>query len=147
VPSASGPRVISRKQVDDNVYNKNEVFVLKRFFRSIDGHDAKKQKSSHKSPEIIVEIPTDNDDEPPRVLRGLLDSGSTGCILLNEFTKGLNKRFGTTEQWMTKGGVFTTKAKCRVPMILPDFTRQTKIEFDCHVDPTQKSNNISLLSL
>ena len=25
-------------------------------------------------------------------------------------------------------------------MILPDFTRQTRIEFDCHVDPTQKSN-------
>ncbi len=26
-------------------------------------------------------------------------------------------------------------------MILPDFTRQTKFEFDCHVDPTQKSHN------
>ena len=26
-------------------------------------------------------------------------------------------------------------------MILPDFTRQTKVEFDCHVDPTQKSIN------
>jgi len=94
---------------------------------------------SQKSPEIIVEIPSGNNEEPPRILRGLLDSGSTGCILLNEFTKGLHKRFGTTEQWMTKGGSFTTKAKCRVPMILPDFTRQTKIEFDCHVDSTQKS--------
>jgi hypothetical protein len=60
---------------------------------------------------------------------------------LNEFTKGLKKRFGTPEQWMTKGGIFTTKAKCRVPIILPDFTRQTKVEFDCHVDPTQKSIN------
>ena len=26
-------------------------------------------------------------------------------------------------------------------MILPDFTRQTKVEFDCHVDPTQKSHS------
>lgn len=96
---------------------------------------------AQKSPEIIVEIPSGNSDEPPRILRGLLDSGSTGCILLNEFTKGLKKRFGTTEQWTTKGGIFTTKAKCLVPMILPDFTRQTKVEFDCHVDPTQKSHS------
>ena len=117
------------------------MFVLKRFFKSIDRPEAKKKKASHKSPEIIVEIPASTDDEPPQILRGLLDSGSTGCILLNEFTKGLKKRFGETEQWMTKGGTFTTKAKCRVPMILPDFTRQTKVEFDCHVDPTQKSNN------
>ena len=99
-------------------------------------------RASHKSPEIIVEIPTENTNEPPRILRGLLDSGSTGCILLNEFTKGLPKRFGIPERWTTMGGIFTTKAKCRVPMILlPDFTRQTKVEFDCHVDPTQTSAN------
>jgi len=115
---------------------------LKRFFKSLDPpNSAKRSRVTQKSPEIIVKIPTGNNDEPPRILRGLLDSGSTGCILLNEFTKGLKKRFGTTEQWMTKGGIFTTKAKCLVPMILPDFTRQTRVEFDCHVDPTQKSSN------
>ena len=120
----------------------NEAYVLKRFFKSLDPpSSAKRTKGSQKSPEIIVEIPSENSDKPPRILRGLLDSGSTGCILLNDFTQGLKKRFGATEQWMTKGGIFTTKAKCRVPMILPDFTRQTKIEFNCHVDPTQKSSN------
>ncbi len=120
----------------------NEAYVLKRFFKSLDPpNNSKRRKVSQKSPEILVEIPTGNSDEPPRILRGLLDSGSTGCILLNEFTKGFTKRFGTPEQWMTKGGIFITKAKCKIPMILPDFTRQTKVEFDCHVDPTQKSNN------
>ena len=132
---------MERNLVEKIAHNENEVFVLKRFFRSIETPESKRMKASHKSPEILVEIPTENSDEPPRILRGLLDSGSTGCILLNDFTKGLHKRFGTTEQWMTKGGTFTTKAKCRVPMILPDFTRQTKIEYDCHVDPTQKSSN------
>jgi hypothetical protein len=39
---------------------------------------------------------------------------------------------------MTKGGTFTTKGKCKVPMILADFTRSTTVEFDCFVDPTQK---------
>ena len=101
----------------------HEVYVLKRFFRSIDQPDVKRMKATHKSPEVIVEIPTGEDGEPPHILRGLLDSGSTGCIILNEFTKGLHKRFGSTEQWMTKGGIFTTKGKCCVPMMLPVFTR------------------------
>jgi len=75
-------------------------------------------------------------------LRALLDSGSTGCIILNEFTLGLpNKRFlKTPERWATKGGTFVTKGKCKVPMILTDFTRSTTFEFDCHVDPTQTSS-------
>ena len=116
--------------------------MLKRFFKSLNPpSSAKRPKKTQKSPEIIVEIPIENGNEPPRILRGLLDSGSTGCILLNEFTKGLKKRFGATEQWLTKGGIFITKAKCLVPMILPDFTRQARVAFKCHVDPTQKSSN------
>ncbi len=59
---------------------------------------------------------------------------------INSLPKGLTKWVGDIEQWMSKGGIYTTKTKCRVPMILPDFTRQTKIEFDCHVDPTQKAS-------
>lgn len=75
---------------------------MKRFFKSLDPpNSAKRMRVSQKSPEILVEIPIENSDEPSRILRGLLDSGSTGCILLNEFTKGLKKRFGTTERWMT----------------------------------------------
>lgn len=89
---------MERNLVENFLHNDNEVLVLKRFFRSMEMPEQKRKKASHKSPEILVEIPTQNDGEPPRILRGLLDSGSTGCILLNEFTKGLHKRFGTTEQ-------------------------------------------------
>jgi len=72
--------------------------VLKRFFKSLNPpSSAKRPKKTQKSPEIIVEIPIENGNEAPRILRGLLDSGSTGCILLNEFTKGLKKRFGATD--------------------------------------------------
>lgn len=76
----------------------------------------------------------------PKVLRALLDSGSTGCIILHEFTQGLPTVAGRPEQWMTKGGTFTTTGKCRVPMILADFTRSTTIKYDCYVDSTQKSS-------
>ena len=90
---------------------------------------------TQKSPEILVEIPAKDGQKSPQVLRALLDSGSTGCIILNEFTQGLSKKVDKTEKWMTKGGTFTTKGKCRVPMVLVDFTRSTTVEYDCYVDP------------
>jgi hypothetical protein len=120
-----------------------EAFMLKQIHRPlVETSSNKRQRTTnHKSPEILVEIPTsENIGSPPRILRALLDSGSTGCIILNEFTKGIPKKFGDTERWTTKGGIFTTKGKCTVPMILVDFTRSTTVEFDCYVDPTQTSN-------
>jgi transposase InsO family protein len=113
--------------------------------------DDDKSQSTQKSPEILVEIPspkytTSNpknstkNEHQPQVLRALLDSGSTGCIILNEFTRGLTTVTGRPEKWTTKGGAFTTRGKCRVPMTLVDFTRSTTVEFDCYVDSTQKSS-------
>ena len=67
-----------------------------------------------KSPEILVEIPISGERKSQRILRALLDSGSTGCIILNEFKVGLSKKVDKTERWTTKGGTFTTKGKCRV---------------------------------
>ena len=125
----------------------NESFMLRRVAnRSLANASHTGQTHvngpTQKSPEIAVEIPinTGSSTGPNRVLRALLDSGSTGCIILNEFTRGLPKKFGETERWATKGGIFTTKGICKVPMILTDFTRSTTVEYDCYVDPTQKSS-------
>ncbi len=119
--------------------------MLKKVYRPV----VKNTDNLHeqKSPEIMVEIPTDHENKPPQILRALLDSGSTGCIILNEFTQGLPKTFDNAEKWTTKGGTFTTTGKCRVPMRLVDFTRSTTVEYDCYVDTTQKSspNNYDLI--
>ena len=115
-----------------------EIYMLKNVHRPVVSDTSNLQ--TQKSPEILVEIPIENGKKPPLVLRALLDSGSTGCIILNEFTRGLSKKFDKTEKWTTKGGTFTTKGKCRVPMILADFTRSTTVEYDCYVDPTKKSS-------
>lgn len=120
---------------------RNELYMLKHVHRPV--ADAKAATSAMaKSPEIVVEIPAGTDGKrPTRRLRALIDSGSTGCIILNEFVHGLPKsNFGEKHVWTTKGGSFTTKGKCKVPMILSDFTRSTTISFDCYVDPTQTSN-------
>ena len=115
-----------------------ESYMLKSVHRPVVNNTNNLQ--TPKSPEILVEIPVENGKKPPLVLRALLDSGSTGCIILNEFTRGLSKKFDNTVKWMAKGGTFTTKGKCKVPMILADFTRSTTVEYDCYVDPTKKSS-------
>ena len=128
-----------------HAHRSHEIFMLKHVHRP--ATNVTNTIAAQKSPEIQVEIPVDGGKKPPRVLRALLDSGSTGCIILNEFTLGLSKKFDKTEKWTTKGGTFTTKGKCRVPMVLTDFTRSTTVEYDCYVDPTQKSspNNYDLI--
>ena len=128
--------------VEDNYntpVNAPEIHVLKRLHRPDTSQAANSTVVRQKSPEILVEIPMSGERKSPRILRALLDSGSTGCIILNEFTVGLSKKIDKTERWTTKGGTFTTKGKCRVPMVLADFTRSTTLEYDCYVDETQKS--------
>jgi len=73
------------------------------------------------------------------VLRGLVDSGCTGTIILNDFTARRRTWKDRTGQWTTKGGTFCTTKKAKVPLIFADFTRQKQIEWECHVDTQSKS--------
>jgi len=73
------------------------------------------------------------------VLRGLVDSGCTGTIILNDFTARRRTWKDRTGQWTTKGGTFCTTKKAKIPLIFADFTRQKQIEWECHVDTQSKS--------
>ena len=101
-------RTVKISQIACNI---PESFMLKNVHHPVVNDTNNLQ--TQKSPEIVVEIPVEGGKKPPLVLRALLDSGSTGCIILNEFTKGLSKKFDKTEKWMTKGGTFTTKGNAR----------------------------------
>ena len=96
-------------------------------------------KPSQKSPEIIVEILHSNNTSSR--LRGLIDSGSTGCIVRNEFIGDAKLRKQTTSQWTTKGGNFTTTGTCALRFKLPDFSDHNIINFECHVDATRDGQN------
>ncbi len=50
-------------KVDDNKNTKTESLVLRWFLRSIKPPEEKEMKTTHKSPEVIVEIPTRNADK------------------------------------------------------------------------------------
>lgn len=95
----------------------------------------KKPKTEQKSPEVVVEVPPPTDDENRRVLRCLIDSGSSESIILNAFVQGFKQQKNKqAQQWMTKGGVFRTNAVCELPFFIVDFSTQKRVTWTFHVD-------------
>ena len=100
----------------------------------------KKPKTGQKSPEVVVEDAPANGDDDKRILRCLIDSGSSESIILNEFIVGLKQQKSKQAQrWMTKGGVFSTDARCAVPFYIADFSTQKKVTWTFHVDSSTRS--------
>ena len=101
----------------------------------------KKQKVEQKGSEILIEIQPATEQGVPKVVRCLLDTGSSGCILLNEFTTGYGAVKAETTKWMTKGGIYQTTKKCKLPFKLVEFDMQTTVNWEFHVDETSKSES------
>jgi hypothetical protein len=100
----------------------------------------KKQKTGQQSPEVVVEIATKDTGENKRILRCLIDSGSSESIILDEFITGLPKQqTKVPQQWTTKGGTFSTSARCAVPFFIVDFSTQKRVIWNFHVDNSIKS--------
>ena len=101
----------------------------------------KRPKTGQPSPEVVVEVATPNSDDNKRILRCLLDSGSSESIILNEFIAGWKKQKSRfTQQWLTKGGTFSTDARCAVPFFIVDFSTQKRVTWTFHVDSTSKAS-------
>ena len=95
----------------------------------------KKAKTGQKSLEVVVEIPTANRDDPRRILRCLMDSGSSESIILDDFLGGFKKQNSKIPQrWKTKGGNFSTTTPCVVPFYIEDFSTQKRVTWNFHVD-------------
>ena len=101
----------------------------------------KKPKLTQKSPEVVMEVATNDKTENKRILRCLIDSGSSESIILDEFIVGLpKKRSKLPQQWTTKGGIFSTDARCAVPFYIVDFSTQKKVTWSFHVDNQTRSS-------
>ena len=68
--------------------------------------------------------------------RILLDSGSSGSIILEKFVHKLCMKNDTTTSWITKGGNFQTSKKCKTTFVLNKFFENKSIEWNLHVDST-----------
>ena len=84
--------------------------------------DGKKcQKINYLTPETAVLIKTWLEKSKFRKIRILLDSGSSGSIILEKFVHKLRMKNDTTTSWIMKGGNFQTSQKCNTTFILSEF--------------------------
>jgi hypothetical protein len=119
--------------LDPNLLNLNNDQNILSKLRNVVTN--KKTKLSHATTEIIVEVRYGDKLDKSRNLKALIDTGSSGCIILNEFTIGIHhKRSENPQQWMTKGGLFQTNGICPVKFYLPEFSTQECIKWNFHVD-------------
>ena len=102
---------------------------------------AKKQKTKHLSPDIIVVMVDRNGNKVP--VRGLLDTGTSATIALRHFVApgkaGGYK--GHPQTWSTLGGKFVTKRKARLDLQFAEFSRSKTVHATVHVDDTTNKDH------
>jgi hypothetical protein len=110
----------------------NSVLNLYPFFST--QPPKKKQKLSHYSAEIVVEIQDRNGENVP--IRALLDTGTSSTLLLRDFVaKGRAKGFEhQPTKWATLGGNFVTNRKALVEFKFPELSISKTVTWIVHVD-------------
>jgi hypothetical protein len=83
----------------------------------------KKMKLTHATTKLIVETRHGDKLDKSCDSKALIDTVSSGCVILNEFTKGVHqKKSEDPQQWMTKGGLFQTNSICPAKFYPPEFS-------------------------
>ena len=100
------------------------------------GHPRKHQKTNQLTPVTIALINTRLGKSKFKKIRILLDSGSSGSIILEKFVRKLRMKNDATTSWIMKGGNFQTSKKCKTTFILKEFFENKSIEWNLHVDST-----------
>ena len=96
----------------------------------------KYQKTNHLTPVTVAKVNTRLGKSRFKNIRILLDSGSSGSIILEKYVRKLRMKKDTTTNWNTKGGNFQTTKKCKTTFILNEFFESRSIEWNLHVDST-----------
>ena len=101
------------------------------------GKSKKKQKLKHVVPVLIGNLQKSLGKPKYEPIRVLLDSGTTGTIILHKYVQKLRTRQSQKPTlWKTKGGNFTTAQECKILFQLPELDRSKVIEWNVHVDTT-----------
>ena len=96
----------------------------------------KRQKTNHLTPVTVAKVNTRLGKSRFKKIRILLDSGSSGSIILEKYVRKLRMKKDTTTNWNTKGGNFQTSKKCKTTFTLNEFFENKSIEWNLHVDST-----------
>jgi len=94
------------------------------------------QKTNHLAPITTVFINTQLGKSTYEKIRILLNSGSSGFIIVEQFVRKLRLTNDTKTSWSTKGGNFQTSKKCKTTLILNELYENKSIEWNLYVDST-----------
>ena len=76
-----------------------------------------------------------------QTVRVLFDSGSSGTLINDRFTKRLKKIATEKSKWITKSGTFVTARKCQVELVLPELHRDKHINWMMYIDESDSLSN------
>ena len=105
----------------------------------------KNQKNNQLTPVTVGLINTQLGMSIFKKIRILLDSGSSGSIILEKFVRKLHMQNDTTTSWITKGGNFQTSKKCKTTFILKELYENKSIEWNLHVDSTPSPHQYDMI--
>ena len=94
-------------------------------------NSAKRQKLTQRTTEVIAEI-TDQKGLR-RILRVLLDTGTSASIILAKFTSpdSTSTKLVRPTTWLTMGGNFITRRKSLIKFTLPEFLPKLRHTVQC----------------
>ena len=100
----------------------------------------KRSKIQHKTPVMMGSLFTRNGTDEQRVIKILLDSGTSSTIISGRYCQKLRKMTETTTTWNTQGGKFTTNYIAKIKFVLPELDAKKVVMWKCHVDNGDTGN-------
>jgi hypothetical protein len=122
------------ESLDFNMETKGKLFPLNKVIHGCKQTDRKRSKIDDLKPILFVRFNTRIGKSKPVPLRALLDSGGSGNLVTEQFTKKLrSKQTNSDTVWSTPGGIVSTNTKCTVEFSIPELHDARLIKGDMYV--------------
>jgi len=105
----------------------------------------KRQKTNHLAPITVGIINRRLGKVKMDKISILLDSGSSGSIVVERVVRKLRMKHDSSTTWQTKGGTFRTTKRCEASFVLPEFYRNKAIDWEFHVDSTKGPHKYDMI--
>ena len=107
--------------------------------------DSKRRKLQHKTPVLIGSLFTRKGTDDQRVIKILLDSGTSSTIISGDYCKKLRKSTDSKTKWNTKGGNFTTNYTAKLKFTLPELDNNKIVTWTAHVDDSSQPHRYDMI--
>ena len=120
--------------LDRTMSEKGELAPLDNLIRGHTRPDRKRLKTEDLKPIVFVNFNTRLGKAKPVILRALLDSGGSGSLVTEKFTRKLRLSTVSSDTvWTTPAGALNTSTKCKATFTIPELHDAVRIEWNLYV--------------